>query len=188
MGSLRSNVLFFIIGAALMWLLLKQCSLISKPPIKYLPGDSVPYAVYEGVPKPYNVYYPLVTHDTIRLPGDTQYVLKPIDTMFILKDYYAKVTYIDTIKNDSSALIVLNEVVTKNRIADRSMMFQNRRPTAIIDERKNGVVLGVGGAMNGIDLSVGYRHKENTFNITYSSLGLGVRYQRDIGWLKSSQK
>ena len=108
--------------------------------------------------------------------------------MFILRDYYAKVKYIDTVKNDSSALIVLNETVFKNRISDRSVIFQNRRKTAIIQDRQNAFVLGIGGTLTGLDASIGYRQNINVFNITYSSQGVGLRYQREIGWGKTSKK
>lgn len=190
MERARSNVLFFSIGAILTWLLLRQCSPTPEPITKYIPGDSIPYTVYKGVPTPYAVHHTdtIPFYDTIWQPGDTQYVLNPIDTMFILRDYYAKVKYIDTVKNDSSALIVLNETVFKNRISDRNVIFQNRRPTAIVEERTKAIVLGIGGTVNGWDASVGYRQNRNIFNITYSSQGVGVRYQREIGWKKASEK
>lgn len=190
MEKVKSNLLFLTIGATMMWLLLKQCSSPSETIIKYLPGDSIPYTVYKGVPKPYAVHHTdtVPYYDTAWLPGDTQYVLKPIDTMFILRDYYAKVKYIDTVKNDSSALIVLNETVFKNRISDRSVIFQNRRKTAIIQDRQKAFVLGIGGTLTGLDASIGYRQNINVFNITYSSQGVGLRYQREIGWGKTSKK
>lgn len=186
----KSNLLFLSIGAIFLWLLFRQCSSKPEPIIKYIPGDSIPYIVYQRVPIPYAVNYTDTSYlyDTIWVQGDTHYVLKPIDTMFILKDYYAKVEYIDTVKNDSSALIVLNETVFKNRISDRTIIFQNRRPTAIIEERTKAIVLGVGGTVNGLDMSLGYRQKRNIFNITYSDQGVGVRYQREIGWSKPSEK
>jgi hypothetical protein len=92
------------------------------------------------------------------------------------------------VKNDSSALIVLNESVFKNRISNREVVFQNRRRTAIIEERTKTFVFGIGGTVKGLDASVGYREKRNVFNLTYSSQGFGVRYQREIGWKKSSEK
>ena len=83
-----------------------------------VPGDSVPYAVYYPTPVPDTILYP----DTV--PQD-------IDTAQIIAEYLATVFYNDTLKDDTSALIVLNEQVSRNRIIDRSMVFQNRRPTAI---------------------------------------------------------
>jgi hypothetical protein len=187
---IKSNLLFLLIGVIGAWALLKQCSSPIAPKVKYIPADSIPYLVYKGMPMPYAVYYPdtVPKYDTVWNPGDTQYVLIPIDTNAILKDYYAKVKYIDTVKNDSSALIVLNELVFKNRIFSREVVFQNRVSTAIIKEPSNALVFGVGGTVNGLDASIGYRQSRNTFNLTYSGLGLGVRYQREIGLNKSSKK
>jgi hypothetical protein len=84
------------------------------------PGDSIPYAVPVKVPTPYLVHH-----------IDTVTVLLPADTAAILAAYFAKAYYSDTLKNDTSAFIALKETVTQNRIVERILMFQNRRPTAI---------------------------------------------------------
>jgi len=103
-------------------------------------GDSVPYLVY--CPRPIYVY-----RDT----GSTKYV--GIDTTEIIYDYFSEKYYSDTIKDDTSALIVLNEVITQNDIYKRNFWFQNRRITTIntitttetIGEiPRNKVYLGVG--------------------------------------------
>jgi hypothetical protein len=186
----KSNLLFLLIGCVGTWFLLRQCSTPPSPKIKYLKRDSIPYTVYKGVPTPYAVHHTdtVPPYDTVWQSGDTQYVLIPIDTMAIMKDYYSKVYYRDTVKNDSSAFIVLKETIFKNRISNREIVFQNRRRTAIIEERTKAFVFGIGGTVQGLDASVGYREKRNVFNITYSSQGFGVRYQREIGWKKSSEK
>lgn len=190
MKEVRNSVFFILFGAILSWLLLKQCSSVPEPIVKYLPGDSIPYTVYKGVPVPYEVRYTdtVLLYDTIWQPGDTEYVLEPIDTMRILKDYYARVSYIDTVKNDSSALIVLNETVFKNRIASRDVTFQNRRATAIIEERTKAIVFGAGGTLNGLNASLGYRHNRDVLSVTYSKQGVGLRYHRELGWKKAFEK
>lgn len=81
-------------------------------------GDSIPYQVYVPVPKPYKV----VVTDTL---------FKDVDTTAILRDYFAIVYYTDTLKNDTSALVVIVDTVSNNRLKGRSMWFQNRRPTTI---------------------------------------------------------
>jgi hypothetical protein len=92
-----------------------------------IPGDSVPYLVY--CPKPIYVY-----RDT----GSTKY--KDIDTTDIIYDYFSEKYYSDTIKNDTSALIVLNEVITQNDIYKRSFWFQNRRKTSITTTTTNEII------------------------------------------------
>ncbi len=86
-----------------------------------IPGDRVPVLV--PIDKPYPQ---LVIVDT----GSWHY--HDIDTMAIVRDYFAKAIYCDTLKNDSSAFIALIDTVHMNRLQGRSLVFANRRPTAII--------------------------------------------------------
>jgi hypothetical protein len=82
-------------------------------------GDSVPYAVPVPVPV---VRYVALAPDT---------VFRNVDTAAILADYFITRSYDDTLMNDTSAFIALGETVTQNRIAERTLTFQNRRPTYI---------------------------------------------------------
>lgn len=84
-------------------------------------GDSVPYVV--TLPTPYPRY--------VTLPPDTVIRSAYIDTAAILADYLAMYRYVDTLLNDTSAFIALDELVTQNRISERVITFQNRRPTYI---------------------------------------------------------
>ncbi len=190
MAKYFEKILLLITGAAITLLFVKSCSSPVNPDIVYIPGDSIPYTVYNNVPVPYEISYrdSIPVHDTVWLDGDTTYIIEPVDTMVILRDYFAKVYYKDTVKNDSSALIVLNETVSKNRIAHREVIFQNRRATAIIEERKKAIVLGAGANVKGLDVSVGYRMNRNVLNLTYSNHGFGLRYQRELGWKTRSEK
>jgi hypothetical protein len=90
-------------------------------------GDSIPYVVY--CPKPIYIY-----RDT----GSIRY--KDIDTTDIIYDYFAEKYYSDTIKDDTSALIVLNELITQNDIYKRNFWFQNRRKTSITTTTTNEII------------------------------------------------
>jgi len=87
-----------------------------------IPGDSVPYAVEVPKPIPYWI-------DT----GSWHYQTQQIDTMAILRDYFARVYYLDTIMDDSSAFIAILDTITQNRIHGRKLYFANRKPTSIIN-------------------------------------------------------
>lgn len=89
--------------------------------IDTIPGDSIPYAVEVPKPIPYWI-------DT----GSWHYQTQQIDTMAILRDYFARVYYLDTLKNDSSAFIALIDTVHMNRLQGRQLTFLNRRPISII--------------------------------------------------------
>ena len=83
-----------------------------------IPGDSIPYLVYAGQPAPDTVY-------------DTQYLPAIIDTAAILAKFWQVAIYIDTLTNDTGYLLVIHDTLTQNRIAGRSVMFQNLRPQAV---------------------------------------------------------
>jgi len=84
-----------------------------------IPGDSIPYKV--------------TIRKTIPVFIDTGILWRylPVDTFAILADYYSRKVYIDTLKNDTSALVVVIDTVTENQLQCRSLVFQNRRPVAI---------------------------------------------------------
>ena len=121
-------------------------------------GDSIPYLVYS--PKPVYVY-----RDT----GSIKY--KDIDTVGIIYDFFAEKYYSDTIKDDTSALIVLNEMVTQNDIAKRSFWFQNRKQTAINNTTTTSTIIGeipvnkfyLGAGING-EVNPFYRDPTITIN------------------------
>lgn len=87
-----------------------------------IPGDSIPYVV--EIPKPIPFWI-----DT----GSWHYLTQQIDTMAILKDYFSRVYYLDTLMDDSSAFIAILDTITQNRIHGRKLYFANRKPTSIIN-------------------------------------------------------
>ena len=88
----------------------------------------------------------VVTHwDTVKVET-TKYVPKiiekvvvdvdtfstPIDTVSVLKDYYAKYFYTDTIQIDTLGSIVINDTITRNLIAMRDVQSNIFIPTTTI--------------------------------------------------------
>jgi hypothetical protein len=90
---------------------------------RVIPGDSIPYPVIIPTRTPVYVY-----RDT----GSTLWRNRPIDTMAILKDYYSKYTYDDTLMNDTSAFIRLQSHTTENKLHYDNLFFQNKREKKII--------------------------------------------------------
>lgn len=83
---------------------------------------------YEVIKKIVDTQY-VKTSQTIYKEGKTIYVDKPIyievpakvDTGLILKDYFAKYTYKDTLKlKDSLGYVFLTDTITKNKILNRA--------------------------------------------------------------------
>ena len=56
----------------------------------------------------------------------------PIDTVSVLKDYYAKYFYTDTIQIDTLGSIVINDTITRNLIAMRDVQSNIFIPTTTI--------------------------------------------------------
>jgi len=88
----------------------------------------------------------IVTHwDTVKVET-TKYVPKivekvvvdidtfstPIDTVTVLKDYYAKYFYTDTIQIDTLGSIVINDTITRNLISMRDVQSNIFIPTTTI--------------------------------------------------------
>ena len=125
-------------------------------------GDPVPYIVYQGIPQPYAVHHWHIDSFT------------RIDTLEVIREHFASNLYTDTLKNDTSALIVLNEVIERNKIASRELIFQNKRPTIINNHypEPRGIVVGgmVGQRMIGAD--IGYQWNKKTLRLGYSTQGI----------------
>jgi hypothetical protein len=88
----------------------------------------------------------VVTHwDTVKVKT-TEYVPKivekvvvdidtfsaPIDTVSVLKDYYAKYFYTDTIQIDTLGSIIINDTITRNLISMRDVQSNIFIPTTTI--------------------------------------------------------
>jgi len=83
--------------------------------------DTIRVAEKEYVPK--YIRKTIVEIDTFSVP---------IDTISILKDYYAKYFYTDTIKIDTLGTIVINDTVTRNLISMRDVQSNIFIPTTTI--------------------------------------------------------
>jgi hypothetical protein len=190
MRTTISHIISALVGSIIVFLLMKQCQPGPKIDVQYLPGDSIPYTVYKDKPVPYKITYrdTITSYDTIIKDGDTTYVIEHVDTAAIMRDYHAIVEYNDTVKNDSSALIIVRQVIYKNRIDSMLVRFQNRRSTAVISQRDKAIVAGVTGWQSGYDVSLGMRVKRNVLSLSRSNQGWGVRYQREIGWKSILEK
>ncbi len=109
-------------------LLFYQNSCSSTPPVEpqtitevVTRWDTLKVATKEYVPK--YIKKTVVNIDTFQAP---------IDTMSILRDYYAKYFYTDTIKVDSLGFIVINDTVTRNLISKRDVQSNIFIPTTTI--------------------------------------------------------
>lgn len=168
----------FAIGLVIGFMLLRSCGPVQEKIVTLsdtIYGDSVPYVVVQNKPVPYKVIRrdTIWMHDTIRL----------IDTIEVLNDYYSAYFYSDTVKDDTSALIVLNEQITENKIEYRELIFQNRKVTTINNHypaNKNKIHLGAIGTLTGVSVEAGYSYGKNQFGLIYGTQKLQLAYRRTI--------
>lgn len=170
------DFIFIGIGLTLGFFLFRSCS---EPQthdrVVTIHGDSVPYIVRDTVP----VVHRIIERDSIPYPVVIRVPI-PTDTAAILAQFTQVVQYRDTVKNDTSALIVINQDLIANRINSQQVIFQNRRPIQLVYTREKALIASVGATINGIDLGFGFRNRKNACMVTYSNLGLGVRYLREF--------
>jgi hypothetical protein len=173
-GSIQ-NVL--IIALALVLLYQSQCS--KKDPIEpevivtiETKWDTVNVTQTEYVPKWRTKV--VTEHDTI--PQD-------IDTMSILKDYYAKYHYTDTLTLDTLGYLVLNDTISKNSVLSRSFTSDISIPTTTItkeiylNKREFYWGLGVNGGTSQLDYVGGEFMFKNKQRNMY---GIGVGVNQDL--------
>ena len=99
----------------------KQDSVEPHTTITTVPGDPLPNILF--FPAPYPVY-----HDT----GTPRLHELPVDTGPILADYFSRNVYLRVLKEGTSALVILTDTVTHNRLTTFGFEFKYRHPTAII--------------------------------------------------------
>jgi len=173
-GSIQ-NVLIIVLALVLLYQ--RQCS--RKDPVEpevivtiETKWDTVNVTQTEYVPKWRTKV--VTEHDTI--PQD-------IDTMSILKDYYAKYHYTDTLTLDTLGFLVLNDTISKNSVLSRSFTSDISIPTTTItkeiylNKREFYWGLGVNGGTSQLDYVGGEFMFKNKQRNMY---GIGVGVNQDL--------
>lgn len=174
LGTIQS---LLIVVLVIMVLFQSQCS--KKPTVEpevivtiETKWDTVEVVQTEYVPKWKTKL--VVEYDTI--PSD-------IDTILILKDYYAKYSYTDTLTLDTLGFLVLNDTITMNSILSRSFVSNIKIPTTTItkeiylNKREFYWGLGLQGQTDQLNYLGGelmYKNKQKNM------LGLGLGVNQDL--------
>ncbi|MDL2262495.1 hypothetical protein LJC11_03215 [Bacteroidales bacterium OttesenSCG-928-I21] len=108
-----------------------------------------------------------------------------VDTARIINDYFAKLTIVDTLVNDTTALIVVRDSLTENRLISRTWEYKNRLPLEIINTTVNqqdsklkfGIGLAIGGNRQKFELAPGLMvsKNKNAFTLSYDLYCKSVR-------------
>ena len=129
-----------------------------------------------------DIYHETIVEKEVIIPA-------VIDTMALLKDYYSKVLYKDTlVLPDSLGIVALNDTITQNKILGRtfnaSVKQRTIKETTIVKELpKTKLFYGLEGGFNKADVvsSVGAGVLINTKKDKIYQLGLGVTNQTTDG-------
>jgi hypothetical protein len=126
--SASTFYLIVIIALVAVIILLRSCSstptIINNRPIIVKSSDTVWLKHKDSI-----VYKP---GRPIYIPADTNEIIKrhltKIDTIAILKDYFAKYVYKDSIRIDSFGYAFLTDTITQNKIANRKVKLDYKLP------------------------------------------------------------
>ena len=129
-----------------------------------------------------DIYHETIVEKEVIIPA-------VIDTMALLKDYYSKVLYKDTLTlPDSLGIVALNDTISQNKILGRtfnaSVKQRTIKETTIVKELpKTKLFYGLEGGFNKADFvsSVGAGVLINTKKDKIYQLGLGVTNQTTDG-------
>ena len=129
-----------------------------------------------------DIYHETIVEKEVIIPA-------VIDTMALLKDYYSKVLYKDTlVLPDSLGIVALNDTISQNKILGRtfnaSVKQRTIKETTIVKELpKTKLFYGLEGGFNKADFvsSVGAGVLINTKKDKIYQLGLGVTNQTTDG-------
>ena len=119
------HIVILILGVCLLWL--TQCRR-TEPIIEEIVKTEV-VTKWDTVEVAKTEYVPKIVE---RVVVDIDTFSTPIDTVSVLKDYYAKYFYTDTIQIDTLGSIVINDTITRNLIAMRDVQSNIFIPTTTI--------------------------------------------------------
>ena len=143
--------------------------------------DTIYKTIHHYTPKP-------IYTDT----GSTKWRWYPIDTNQILADYFARYFYIDTLQNDSSALIILLDTVSKNHIIYRQPQItlypktiRQTSTVAVSQPISNKIYMGLFIGRNpkqfGLAPSIMLQSKKRVYSLSYDVLNkdlyVGIHWQ-----------
>jgi hypothetical protein len=130
MFSERTIYLVVIASLIVVLLLVRSCNTPPKPidkPVTITKVDTIWLKKKDSI-----VYKP---SKSVMIPADTQAILRKhltkVDTANILKDYFAKYAYRDSIKLDSLGYIYVSDTITENKIASRKVVKDYKIPIVI---------------------------------------------------------
>jgi hypothetical protein len=120
---MKNNILIVLLIIIGILFIQRECS---RPSGEIITPDPIIIWKYDSIPVIDSVPYPVPIVETI---WDTVWRYREIDTLAILRDYFAFRIYEDTIINSSELLVAVRDSVHQNRLwGSRIVTYQNFRP------------------------------------------------------------
>ena len=126
-GFFNNIQTLLIVVLVVLLLLQRSCSSKPEPETKIVEKVTIKYDTV----KVNTIVYQPKWRDRIITRVDT--VPRIVDTAVILKDYYTKYAYSDTVIIDTLGTLVVNDTVTQNRIFSREIFTDFIYPTKLIE-------------------------------------------------------
>lgn len=176
-NSFKNIQTLLIIVLVVLLFLQRSCSSDPIPDTKIVTKIEVKYDTINTVTKTYIPKWKTkieTIHDTFQAD---------IDTLAILKDYYTKYYYSDTLKIDTIGYAIINDTITQNFIAARKIKTNILIPTTTITKEiylnKNELYWGLG--LQGRTDQLNYLGGELLFrNKKKQVYGLGIGVNQDF--------
>lgn len=147
--------------------------------------DIIYDTIHDTIICPTTVYTPkLIYRDT----GSIHWRSLSIDTMQILNAYFARNLYIDTIQNDTNAIIILTDTISQNRIIYRYPQvtlfprhITETKIISVIPSQKGKLLLGIQLGRNPVQYSLSpsimyQTKKEAAISFSYDILSKDVYF------------
>jgi hypothetical protein len=171
--NIQTLLIVILIGIII---LMRSCSTPTPTKPKTITKTTIEYiSVTDTVPE----YIPKWS-EKIRVEIDT--FRGPIDTTEILKDYYSKYYYVDTLKVDTFGFVLVKDTVSQNKISSRNIEYNINVPKITIEKTTylNNREFYLGPSIQGNREQLNYVGGELYFKTRKSQLygvGVGVNNQ-----------
>lgn len=184
----KSYILYFILIAIIIFLIFNRNRLLDREVVTTITRDTI---VLPG-----DEHFTEITN-TVKVPV-TKYIYlqepaSEIDTVAIVKDYFLKRGYCDTISGQE-VYVIINEQLWQNKIENRDVFIKNNRSSSIITERiettlsekpHNKLFMGGGTSLSsdkiGFNLGLIFLNKrENIFGLSYDPINMQLNFNAYI--------
>jgi len=164
----------------------------TKVKIEYIKGETIRDTIYSEKLVPYKVVIPdkpvlIMKFDTIRIPGQPEYIVMKVDTAQIIAEYIKENSYRNTLfDNQTEGKLTVDAIVQYNKMQRLGYEFTPMQKQITIEKRRiltpfasgsynSFGYFGIGGGLFYYDLGIGAKYITN-FNQSGYEIGLQYKF------------